>query len=100
MPLRIGIVGAGLRGRLFADALAGRPDVALAGFAEPSPQAAAHATRATGLPVVDGHGALLELGLDAVIVATPDFAHRDVAVDLAQAGVHLLIEKPLATDVG
>jgi predicted dehydrogenase len=99
MPLRIGIVGAGLRGQLFAGALAGRPDVALAGFAEPSPGAAARAAQATGLPVVDGHGALLDLGLDAAIVATPDFAHHDVAVDLARAGVHLLIEKPLATDV-
>lgn len=37
--------------------------------------------------------------IDAVSVATPDFAHRDVCVALAKAGKHLLIEKPLATTV-
>jgi predicted dehydrogenase len=37
--------------------------------------------------------------LDALIVATPDFAHRDVAIDGADRGLHLMIEKPLATTV-
>jgi predicted dehydrogenase len=36
----------------------------------------------------------------AVSVATPDHAHRDVAVACARAGKHLLVEKPLATNVG
>jgi predicted dehydrogenase len=34
---------------------------------------------------------------DAVAVVTPDFLHGDIAVDCAEAGKHLLIEKPLAT---
>ena len=37
--------------------------------------------------------------IEAVSVATPDFAHREVAEALARAGKHLLIEKPLATSV-
>ena len=37
--------------------------------------------------------------VQAVSIATPDFAHRDPAVRLAEAGKHLLIEKPLATTV-
>ena len=37
--------------------------------------------------------------IQAVAVATPDFAHRDICVTLAAAGKHLLIEKPLATSV-
>lgn len=36
----------------------------------------------------------------AVSIATPDFAHYDVAMRMIDAGKHLLIEKPLATDVG
>jgi len=36
--------------------------------------------------------------LDAVIVATPDKLHADQAVCAAQAGKHILLEKPLATD--
>jgi predicted dehydrogenase len=35
----------------------------------------------------------------AVSVATPDHLHRDVAVACAEAGKHLLVEKPLATTV-
>jgi predicted dehydrogenase len=94
----IGIVGAGLRGRLFAEALEAQPDVKVVAFAEPSTRVAEEAKSATGLPVASSHTELLEtFDPDAVIVATPDFAHRQVAVDVAAAGKHLLIEKPLAT---
>ncbi len=100
MALRIGIVGAGLRGRMFASALTGQPGVEVVGFAEPSERVSAAAADATGLPVVPSHTALLsDLPADAVIIATPDFAHRDAAVDTAAAGKHLLIEKPLATSL-
>ncbi len=96
--LTIGIVGAGLRGRMFADALAGQPGVEVVGFAEPSARVAEAAAAGTGLPVHPDHTRLLEeSNPDAVIVATPDFAHRDVAVDVAAAGKHMLVEKPLAT---
>jgi predicted dehydrogenase len=37
--------------------------------------------------------------IQAVSVATPDFAHRDIAVAAAQANKHILCEKPLATTV-
>ena len=35
----------------------------------------------------------------AVSIATPDFAHREIAVAAAKAGKHILVEKPLATTV-
>lgn len=43
--------------------------------------------------------ALLDSGttLDAVVVATPDFAHEEPAVKALEAGLDLLVEKPLAT---
>lgn len=34
---------------------------------------------------------------DAVAIVTPDFAHREYAVACANAGKHMIIEKPLAT---
>jgi len=96
----IGIVGAGLRGRLFAEALHAQPDVAVVGLAEPSIKVAEEARVATGLPVTASHTELLEkFDPDAVIVATPDFAHREIAVAVAEAGKHLLIEKPVATNL-
>jgi predicted dehydrogenase len=42
---------------------------------------------------------LADAGVAAVSVATPDPAHRSVAVACAEAGKHMLIEKPLATSV-
>ena len=37
--------------------------------------------------------------LDAVIIATPDKLHAEMAMVAAQAGKHVLVEKPMATDV-
>ena len=43
--------------------------------------------------------AALELGLDAVVIAVPDGAHRDAVLTALGAGVHVLVEKPLAESV-
>lgn len=68
----IGIIGAGLRGRLFAEALQAQPDVTVVGLAEPSAKVAEDARDTTGLPVTASHSELLEkFDPDAVIVATP-----------------------------
>ncbi len=37
--------------------------------------------------------------IDAVSVVTPDFLHREVAIAAAEAGKHILLEKPMATTV-
>ena len=37
--------------------------------------------------------------VEAVSIATPDYAHREIAVAAAEAGKHILVEKPLATTV-
>jgi predicted dehydrogenase len=97
--LRVGIVGAGIRGTLFARALASHPACEVVGFCDPSDSARASAREALGLEAFVSHDELLAAGLelDALVVATPDFAHREPAVAGAQAGLHLLVEKPLAT---
>lgn len=98
--INIGIVGAGLRGLLFADALRNQPGVGVLGFADPSARVAENARHSTGLPVLNSHDELLsDLNPDAVIIATPDFAHREPAVAAANAGKHILVEKPLAMNI-
>jgi predicted dehydrogenase len=42
--------------------------------------------------------ALLSAGVDACVVATPTVTHRAIVERLLQAGVHCLVEKPLAPD--
>ncbi len=43
---------------------------------------------------------LEKCGCDAVAIVTPDFLHADIAVACAEAGKHMIIEKPLATTRG
>jgi UDP-N-acetyl-2-amino-2-deoxyglucuronate dehydrogenase len=55
-----------------------------------------------GVPQVFGHiGELFASGLiDAVLVCTPHPAHEAVVVAAAQAGIHVLCEKPIAITLG
>ena len=45
----------------------------------------------------DYHSLAADPDVDAVAIVTPDFAHADIAVAMANAGKDILIEKPLAT---
>ena len=97
MPIRIGIAGCGIRGLLFEQALRSVPGVKVTGLCDLSPGARSRASERFPGPIHENHGDLVAQGLDALIIATPDFAHREIAVDAANAGLALLIEKPIAT---
>lgn len=94
-PLRAGLVGIGMMGRNHARVLREIADVELVGVADPAGDR--HGV-AGGAQVVDTVGALIELGLDMVVVAAPTGFHLEAGLELAAAGVPTLIEKPLATD--
>lgn len=95
---RVGIVGAGIRGRLFAQCLAARATVV--GIADVNAERARALADTIGATSYTDHETLIGSGdIDALVVATPDPYHRDVAVAGAEAGLDLLIEKPLATTV-
>ncbi|SEP29047.1 UDP-N-acetylglucosamine 3-dehydrogenase [Halogranum amylolyticum] len=49
-----------------------------------------------GVAYTTDHTELPELGVDAATVATPSPTHHTIATDLLEAGVDLLVEKPLA----
>ena len=95
-PLRAGLVGLGAMGRNHARVLAGLDGVDLVGVVEPAgdPQGLAH-----GAPVFDTVDVLLEQRVDYVVVACPTALHEPVGLQLADAGVAALIEKPLAHSV-
>lgn len=54
---------------------------------------------ARGLPVLPDVDALIAAGIDAAMVAVPTIYHEDIALALAAAGVHTMVEKPIAHDV-
>jgi predicted dehydrogenase len=52
-----------------------------------------------GIEVLESADDLIAMGLDLCVVAVPTAYHEQVGMALADAGVHTLIEKPLAPDV-
>lgn len=93
--LRFGLVGIGMMGRNHARVLNTMDAVDLVGVADPWGDKFGVAGGAT---VVNSVAELIGLGLDAAVVATPTEAHLEVGLELAAAGVHTLVEKPLATN--
>jgi predicted dehydrogenase len=98
--IRFGVAGAGIRGELFGRAIAQMPGGKLTAVCDVNEARAGALASRLGGKAYSSHSAMLDANdLDALIVTTPDFAHRDIAIDGAERGLHLMIEKPLATTV-
>ena len=98
-PLRIGVVGVGVMGSNHARVLAGLPGAELTGVADPDAKQADFVARTLNCAAVpDIHG-LLGLGVDAITIAAPTHLHREVALAAIARGVHVLVEKPIASTV-
>lgn len=95
MSLRIGLIGFGAMGRNHARVLQATDGVVLAGVADPE---ADGSTLPGHVPFFEHPEALLAHGIDACVVAAPTSRHESLGLLLAEAGVHTLIEKPLAGD--
>jgi predicted dehydrogenase len=95
--LRIAVIGAGRLGGFHAQKLAERPDVELAAVVDPF---APHRNRAAAecrCEALADHRGLLGR-IDAAVIATPTVTHYELAKELLEAGVHLLVEKPICND--
>ncbi len=100
MTVKVGVVGLGVWGQVHCDVYDSHPQAQLAAVCDIDAERANEAAEQYQSQAFSDHQSMLsEMNLDAVAVATPDFAHRDIAVDAASAGKHLIIEKPLATSV-
>ena len=97
--VRVGVVGVGVMGSNHARVLTGISDVKLAGVVDPDPAQRELVTRMVGCPAVDKLDALLDLGVDAVTIAAPTHLHLQIALACIARGVHVLVEKPIASSV-
>jgi predicted dehydrogenase len=98
---RFGLIGAGIFGRVHARAYADHPGAELAVVCDLDREradAVASEFRAEA-SCTDWREILADLTVGAVSVASPDFAPTEIAVALARAGKHILVEKPLAMRV-
>lgn len=94
-PLRIALIGAGIMGRQHYRHLLNVPQARLCAVADPGPQAEAFAVEC-GVPCFSDHRHMLESARpEAVIVANPNNLHVATALDCIEAGVPVLVEKPV-----
>jgi len=93
--LRAGLIGLGMMGRHHARVLGSLPGVDLVAVADAGGDV--HGV-AGGRPVEADVEALIAHGIDYCMVAVPTVFHERVGLTLAAAGVHALVEKPLAQD--
>ena len=99
MKLRVAVIGVGHLGRHHARILAALPGVELVAVVDTNRTradeiAAAHGARAA----YDARDVMGQV--DAVTVAVPTERHCDVALPFLQAGVAVLVEKPIARSLG
>ena len=97
--IRIAVAGAGLIGRTHIALASASPTVALAAVVDPAPDAAALA-RECGVP---WYGTLDELLAherpEGIVLATPNALHVPQALQCLEAGLAVLLEKPIAPTV-
>jgi predicted dehydrogenase len=96
--LRTGVVGVGHLGRHHARLLAARPDVDLVAVADLQEDRALAAVAGTAAEAVTDYRALFGR-VDAVTIAVPTVDHLRVARAFLDRGVHVLVEKPMASTV-
>lgn len=91
--LRAGLVGLGVMGRHHLRLLQSIDGVDFVGVVDPLADAGAVADPSSVVASIDD---LIARGVDYCVVAVPTALHEEVGLRLAAAGVHALIEKPLA----
>jgi len=96
-PIRTAVIGVGHMGRHHARIYAEATDVELVAVCDLDPDRAAETAQQFNTKPLPDPADLLDR-CDAVTIAVPTIAHADVAIPFLQAGVSVLIEKPIAPD--
>jgi len=94
--LRAGVIGVGAMGRNHVRVLSTLRQAELVGIADASAERATEVAGAYGVPAYTDYRRLLEQ-VDVVTIATPTVTHCELGLAALDAGVHALIEKPLAS---
>lgn len=100
VPVGIGLVGLGMWGRRIAVAATRTQGVRLAScFARNEDARRETAADVDCRPAESIEALLDDPGVEGVLVATPNHAHREIALAAAERGKHVFVEKPMADSI-
>ncbi|MEQ4567582.1 Gfo/Idh/MocA family oxidoreductase [Paenarthrobacter sp. CAP02] len=98
--IRLGIIGAGAVAHFHAESAGRISNVELAAVCDLQREAADRVASPWGARVYTDYTVMFrEAGLDAVIINTPHGLHLEMVLAAAAQGLHVLVEKPMATTV-
>lgn len=101
--IQIAIIGTGMRGTFcFGDIITKRDDIEIAALCDVNPVRAKAAAEYLGInpPFYSSIEEMAEKAqLDGVIITTPDCTHHDIAMKALSYNWHVLVDKPLSTNV-
>lgn len=97
-PLRAAVIGVGHLGRFHAQKYAALPDVKLAAVVDADEARARQVAAEVGAAPETDYRRVLS-GIDVASIVVPTEQHFDVARDCLEAGVHVLVEKPVTETV-
>jgi UDP-N-acetyl-2-amino-2-deoxyglucuronate dehydrogenase len=96
-PIGFAIVGAGMVAHYHAEAIAQTPGAKLVAICRADPARAAEAEAHYSVPCEASYAALLARpDVEVVCICTPSGLHAEQTLAAAQAGKHVLVEKPMA----
>ncbi|MDO9587433.1 MAG: Gfo/Idh/MocA family oxidoreductase, partial [Brevundimonas sp.] len=98
-PLKVGVAGVGVMGRNHARVLSDIRDFELTAVFDPDAATADGVAALYDAKAFTTAADFVAAGLDAAVVATPNRHHAELGVALLEAGVHVLVEKPIAATV-
>ncbi len=96
--LRVGVIGVGYLGKFHAQKYAGMSEAELVGVVDVNKDAAEAVAAMNKTRAFADYRELLEL-VDAVSVVVPTRFHHQVGMACLEAGVHVMMEKPITTTV-
>ncbi|HVB04917.1 MAG TPA: Gfo/Idh/MocA family oxidoreductase [Acidimicrobiales bacterium] len=99
-PVRMGIIGFGLATGPVVGPLEAGGRYEVVGCADPDPLSRSRFVERFSAPAYESAAELFEKGdLDAVYIATPTRLHEELTQLAFVRGVHVLVEKPIATSI-
>ena len=99
--VRVGVIGSGFIGNIHVDSLRHVPDGEVVAVASRTPGSAARFAERWGIPeAYEDYRQILERSdVDAITVAVPNYLHEEIVIAAAQAGKHIMCEKPFARTI-